>query len=313
MFLLPVLFSCPQAFAQTDTAVTTVVGSPILTIDAGVLPTSPFYFLDRFDEWVQKNIFTFGIGSFRAEVFLESAAERVAELQFLNSQGTLTNEIAQKLLNNWQNDLAFSATLVGRDYMRGGRPVKLTDGILRTMFASADAIQIEFNENAVSGTETLSVEDNFLVEAEEKIVASLIPEDAAVPDAVLKMVVDDVAVEVRQTQIKIENNLSDESLIGVIRFGQGLLVNSVKENQNIAQSFYEKGDYRNALESYDDCRRAQQFISNNDLLIEISTITDKKELVGLLDKITLQLASSGLLDAGGLVAERDRILTAYSE
>ncbi|MDO8512565.1 MAG: hypothetical protein Q7S57_04785 [bacterium] len=313
MFLLLVLFSCSQAFAQTGVAVTTIIGSPILTIDAGVLPTSPFYFLDNFDEWVQKNVFTFGIGSFRAEVFLESAAERVAELQFLNSQGTITNEIAQKLLNSWQNDLVFAAEIVGRDYMRGGRPIKLTDGILRTMLASADAIQAEFNENVVSGTESLSLGDNFLEGAEEKIVASLIPEDAPVPDAVLKMVVDDLAVEVSQTQIKIDSYLAEESLVGVILFGQKLLVDSIEENQKIARSFYEKGNYRNAMDAYGDCRRAQRLISNSNIIIEFSSITEKKELVGKLDQAMKLMTDLGLIDAGELTSEYDRILVSYFE
>jgi hypothetical protein len=299
------------ALAQTEFLSTEPVSTPILAIDAGVLPTSPFYFLDKFDEWVQKNIFTFGINSFRAQVFMQSSAEKISELQFLNAQGMLTDKIAQKLLKAWENDLAFSASLVGEEYLHGRRPINLTDEIFRTMLASADAIQLEFNGKAIGGDDALVLSDNFLDEAEKKIIASLLPENAGIPEGVLKLVSDNMVFDVRQMLKKSIISTDDESGIAISVVGGQLLRNSVVENQKIAQAYYDNGDYRNAIGSYSDCRLALRLMTNRNLAIEPMAFTDMGELEIRLDQAMMLLTNSGLINADELALERTRILGTY--
>lgn len=274
---------------------------PVSTVDAGVLPTSRLYFLDLFDEWMQKNIFTFGISSFRANVFLESAEERIAELQFLNAEGTLTEKTAQELIASWRQDLIFSATIAGNEYRRGGRAINLADEITRAMFAGADAIQTEFGESTIGGAE-----------AEENIIAMLLPEDANIPDAVLKTVADDFASEIAQAAMQIKNNFADDAVVGSIFFGRKALLDALEENQKYAQEFYANGNYREALKYYRDCRVILRLAGDRNLALEFSAIVDKNELSDRLARAAKLLLDSGLVDGKELFVEREAILNAYS-
>lgn len=285
--------------------------APVLNVDAGVLPTSKLYFLDRFDEWAQENVFTFGIPSFRARAFLENASERVAELQFLNAQGMLKNQIANRLLDKWQRDLVRAATIVGQEYAHGRRPVSLTDGVVRTALASTDAIQSEYTENFIVGEERLFLPDDFLSKAEEKTYASIFAEGVAIPEAVQRLVVEDVAIDTQRIfdETKEKANTASGEIIHV---GFSALVKAAEENQNNARDFYEKGDFQNSLATYEDARTLLRLASSVNFAIDPAEYLDKQEFLSQLEQILMRLTVSGLVEKEQINDAGDEALVQFA-
>ncbi|MFH1291834.1 MAG: DUF5667 domain-containing protein [bacterium] len=83
------LLFCTSALAQTNTRV-----------KPGMLPDSPWYFLDRVGESV-RTFFTFGKS--KAERHIELAEERLAEIDSLNKKGK--TEIAEKVTGDYDKEI----------------------------------------------------------------------------------------------------------------------------------------------------------------------------------------------------------------
>lgn len=283
----------------------------VLIIDAGVLPVSRLYFLDKFDEWVQKNIFTFGISSFRAEAALSASAERVAELQFLNAQGMLSEKLSKMLLVNWEENISFAARLTGDEFASGRRPVLLADEIIKTALASTDAIQMEFNENLTVGEQTIFLADNLLSRVEARVINSVFSETAVVLEQVFRLVVEEIKTDTENTLKKIRAQITTEEKDKIIRVGSTQLLNLAEKDNEEAKVFYENNNFRNALDALTEARQALRLAVSNELVIEPVVFVDEEELKNRLDEMEVILFESGLIDATDIVAERTKAMVVY--
>ncbi len=116
------------------------VQPPRIVAEAGVLPTSPFAFLDRLDEFFQRTVFSLGLPNLRARIALEQAAERIAELQALEQNGKLTSAVARGLLEAHEDLLGIARRVVVQRMVRGQRADDLLRILTRTRLSTADVV-----------------------------------------------------------------------------------------------------------------------------------------------------------------------------
>ncbi len=115
---------------------------PSLVIaDAGVLPTSAVAFLDRLDEFFERNLFSFGIPRFRARIALTQAAERLAELQALERKGQLSARRVQDLLRAHTRLLTIAQRVLSREFMSGNISRDLIVLLTQVEFSAADVTE----------------------------------------------------------------------------------------------------------------------------------------------------------------------------
>lgn len=314
-FFLNIIFFHSTALAQYgDNAVGGEISAPVLNVDAGVLPDSKFYFLDKFDEWVQKNVFTFGIKSFRAEAYLKSASERIAELQFLSAQGRMTDKIAQDLLQSWRNDLNFSASLIANDFARGGRPVRQTDTVARTLIGSIDVIQNEFAEGENGDSQGFVLADNYFIdEAEKEIIFNLLREDVVVPEQVWRLVIDNLKFDAERNFERMKHQLENEKEDRVMRLGATDLLKLAEQDRSAGKNYYDAGDFQNALNSYLESESALRMAANNGLVIDLGAVIEREELKKELDEAADRLMATGLIGGAEIFADRQKIEESYGD
>lgn len=119
-----------------------VSSPPEILVEPGILPSVPLlYFLDSLDEWVERNIFSFGIPSLRVRVLLGQFAERTAELQGLERAGQLTPEVLRRLVEREERNLEALNRLVSRGLARGRISAGLVLLFTRTRLAAAEAFE----------------------------------------------------------------------------------------------------------------------------------------------------------------------------
>lgn len=133
--------SAQESVASSPTPSLLSIQPPRIVAEAGVLPTSPFFFLDRFDEWAERTIFSFGIPALRARILLVQAAERIAELQALERVGRLTPEATRALLERHTRLLSAASELIGRQLALKRASPDLLALFVRTRLAAADVIE----------------------------------------------------------------------------------------------------------------------------------------------------------------------------
>lgn len=115
---------------------------PSLVIaDAGVLPTSAVAFLDRLDEFFERNLFSFGIPRFRARIALTQAAERLAELQALERKGQLSALKVQDLLRAHTRLLTIARRVLSHQLMSGNISRDLVVLLTAVELSAADVIE----------------------------------------------------------------------------------------------------------------------------------------------------------------------------
>ena len=88
--------SAANATSSAAASTTPSVAAADTLPSAGLTPRSPFYFLDRFGDWVRLNLFTFNPVK-KAEVRAEIADERLAELKEVASEDPQRTDIIGEL------------------------------------------------------------------------------------------------------------------------------------------------------------------------------------------------------------------------
>lgn len=147
----PATLDIPEQFPLAPAAVLHQAQAlpPRIVAEAGVLPTSAFAFLDRLDEFLERNFFSFRIPGFRARIALAQATERIAELQELERQGQLTARRARNLLAAHKRLLAIAQRTVSRQLESGRASRGLVFLLTRTELAVADILEELEGEIAV--------------------------------------------------------------------------------------------------------------------------------------------------------------------
>lgn len=117
------------------------VAPPPVVAEAGVLPTHPLgRFLDRFDEWFQRNVFSFWIPVLRARIALEQASERIAELHALERNGQLTPAATRSLILAHADLLEIPNGIVARQIVAGNAQRELARLLVRARLSAAEAL-----------------------------------------------------------------------------------------------------------------------------------------------------------------------------
>ena len=111
--------------------------------------------------------------------------------------------------------------------------------------------------------------------------------------------------------MKIKTPLGTDGSDDIIWIGKKMLFDSAEENQKIAKDYYDKEDYRNAIESYSECRLALRLMKNYNLAVEPTAIIEKSEFINRVDKAINLLTDSGLISGEELSQERTTILESY--
>lgn len=132
----------PPPFSATGGGVVSPlpVQPPRVVAEAGVLPTSPFAFLDRLDEFFQRTVFSLSLPNLRARIALGQAAERIAELQALERVGQLTPAVVRGLLDAHKDLLEIARRVVVQRMVRGQRADHLLRLLTRTRLSTADVV-----------------------------------------------------------------------------------------------------------------------------------------------------------------------------
>lgn len=252
---------------------------PILTASAGVLPDSNLYFLDKFDEWAQENIFSFGVSTLKVRSLLQSASERAAEVRRLEVNGQLTDKLSRELSEKMLDDLETAATLVGKQYQAGSNPVGLTKEVIRTTLASINSLENSFREagnfflsdNENSNIETQLGSIQFLGVIEDRVWSELFPEDVSISPDVLKMAVQEKIAVVRSGLDQAESSLNSET--GYVVAGKQLIQN--------AEEFF---------------AQALLLYRNENYLLVADTLKQARDNYLLLDSPSLQITPLVLTD-----------------
>lgn len=116
-----------------------------LLTSPGLTPSSPFYFLDRFGEFIQE-FFTFNPeGKVRLQV--EFAAERVAEAKLtLETQGA-KSEALETALTDFQENISKAAGILAEEKDSGKDVIDLTEEIQNGFDEQKDLLSEVFNEH----------------------------------------------------------------------------------------------------------------------------------------------------------------------
>lgn len=117
------------------------VSPPVVIVGAGVLPTSALSFFDRLDEFIERNVFSFGIPALRARIALAQATERIAELQALERNGQLTSDRARSLMVESERLLLVAQHIVARQVEKGSVSADLVLRLTRTELSAADVLE----------------------------------------------------------------------------------------------------------------------------------------------------------------------------
>lgn len=167
-----------------------------IVAEAGIRPTSAFWRLDRFSEFIDRTVFSLGIPSLRARVALAQAAERVAEIRALERDGALSVATLRDLLGVADRRLAIANRTVARRLATGEVPHPLMLLLVRTRLSAAAVLE-ELSEELGGDIDELSV---LLHEAVDRLVAvdrdllpSSTPLSAFPPDVLRELAADAIA------------------------------------------------------------------------------------------------------------------------
>jgi hypothetical protein len=284
--------------------------APVLIVSAGILPTSPLSFLDRFDEGVERTIFTFGVRRLRAESALRHASERVAELQMLDAYGVRTKELTAQLVAEHGDLLEFAARSVGEEFARGGRPVVLMAHVVRTTLASVDALERLFEtgedlallglrEGDVLGTEQRSWgrrPDDVLGVMEDRVDVALFPNTAVVPDQILRLVATEKFAAARRDLERAGSSMAPTSQGGLVLVGAEELTTSAHAALQQASALFLGGQYAEALSFTRDARMITRWLGSGRLAVSTKELLDDPEAARTrIDQLLGDLTRHGLL------------------
>ena len=300
---------------------------PVLTVSAGILPTSPLAFLDRFDEWVQRTIFSFGVRRLRAESALAEAAERIAELQVLESQGLRTAELDSRLLVEHGRRLELAARLVGEEFARGGRPVLLVREVTRTTIASLDALSslLENDEDIPSADvgegEVLDVdvrsEDALGVFAmlralEDRVDTALFPNPAVIPNEVFHLIVIEKLARAERDVERVQNTLPRDGSPSFVVAGDEL-VRTARDALTHARTLHLSANDREALTFTREIRDIALWFQSGALEVRSADLAKDPRAAARIEWALDDLAHQGLLTTADLASARERFLSVLSQ
>lgn len=162
------------------------ISPPQIVSEAGVLPGGVLGGLDRFAELLDRTLFSFGLPSLRARVALTQAAERVAELQALERDGTLTLSALHGLLASHARLIEIGSSVVARQVAAGRQPTALLVLLVRTRLAAAQVLHEVQEQRALEEADTTLRELTDAIDALVDLEGDLLPPDtASVAPAVL--------------------------------------------------------------------------------------------------------------------------------
>ncbi len=279
---------------------------PVLAVDAGILPGSPFYFLDNFDEWIQINIFSFGLKNFQAQMALQNASERIAELQVLDARGLRNANITRVQLERWLAKMELAASVAGNSFENGGRPVTLTNKTVRTMIGSIESVETLFRES--EQIELVSADDGeqyqetersdtpyrFMDIGEDRIVMQLMPQTAALPDDIVRSILlEQLARAERALEQAREILNNDEEKVHI---GGKELFELAESSMTQATVLFDNGRYLMAMDFAREVRDATRLISSEVLSVDKNFSGGPAVEVDRLATATNVLRKSGLLE-----------------
>lgn len=293
---------------------------PVLTVSAGVLPTSPLAVLDRFDEWAQRNVFSFGVRRLRAQSALLAAAERVAELQVLESQGLRTAALDTRLLAEHARLLELAARLVGEEFERGGRPILLTREVTRTTIASVDALASLIEDGSaprltdVGEDEALTEEQLIgsglgglasLQKLEDRVDAALFPHPEVVPDQVLQLVVAEKLAHAERDVERVLDTLPREGSPFFVIAGDEL-ARASHEALAQARALHRAANDRESLAFLREVRDIVLWLRSEALAVRVDVPVDPDTIVRT-EKILNTLERQGLVTSEDRQATHERL------
>jgi hypothetical protein len=281
---------------------------PILVVDAGVLPNSKFYFLDRFDEWMQENVFTFGVNSLRSEAALANASERVSEAQILNAQGLLSNRLANQISLEWQKNLFLAANIAGSETEKGGNPTRLMQQTLDALFLGEKALDEEIKNSILLTPDDYKKLEEYLWETEKKTLLLIHNDDSVdlkpAMETLTKGLIYFSEKNIADEKRSLEVNNDD----GKIQFAGPEMIAVAEKGIEQAKKFVENGDYKNALDEMDDIRSAIHLSGVSTLSFDKADSSDGVTIMNRIGKAEETVANSGLLDAEIIEKARKNVM-----
>lgn len=273
-------------------------GQGVLVVDAGVLPNSKFYFLDRFDEWMQENIFTFGVSSLRVEAAMANASERVAEAQILNARGLLSKQLAGQILWGWRKDLFLAANIVENQTEKGSNPVHLIQQTLDIIFLGKEALGEEVKDNIILTSDDQSKLEDYLWETEEKTLSLISGSDDMKLKSALETLTKGQIYFVEKNITERKRKLEVDGNNGKVQFAGSEMIAVAESGIEQVKKFTENDDYKNALDAIGDVRSAIHLSGAGTLLFDEADDSDGAATLERIRKAEEIITNSGLLDIG---------------
>lgn len=291
---------------------------PVLTVSAGILPTSALYALDRADEWVQRNVFTFGVRRLRASSELAHASERVAELQVLDDQGLRTPAVTEALLRDHRRALEHAARVVGDEYARGGRPVALTVAVVRTTLASVDALELLFAQEEVLSIAALREGEDLdaavsfpardvtpaLDDIEVRVFSELFPSLAIVPEQVLRLAASEQLARQYRALERTASILRGSPQPAHVRVAAAEVFAAAQNALLQGRQHFAARQYREVFTFTREARTLHRWLRGSALLVPIGG-QGENSVQHHIERILQQLASRGLLEQEELASARE--------
>jgi len=268
----------------------------VLVVDAGVLPNSKFYFLDKFDEWMQENVFTFGVSSLRAEAVLANASERVSEAQILNAQGLLSDRLADKILSGWRKGLFFSADILGSQMKNGKTSDYLIQQSLGIMFSGKEALDEEMRDDILLTSKDQVRLEYYLWETEEKTLALISGDDEINFKPALNVLTKAQIFFAEKNIAERKRKLAVNNDKGKIQFAGIEMIAAAEDGVEQAKKFTENNDYKNALDEMYSIRNAIHLSGAGTLLFDEADDSDNTGILEKIYKAEETVTNSGLLD-----------------
>lgn len=287
-------------------------GQSVLVVDAGVLPNSKFYFLDRFDEWAQENIFTFGINSLRAEAALMNASERVAEAQILNAQGLLSSRLAERSLVSWRRDLFLAANIVGNKIEKGDNPIYPIQQTLNIVFSGKEALNEEIKDSILIVSNDRGMLEDYLWETEEKTLSLISNDDDIKFKSALETLTKGQIYFAEKIITERKRELSISSDNGKFQFAGPEMIDVAEKGIEQVKKFVENNDFKNALDAMEDVRSAIHLSGIGTLLFDEANDSDDTIISERIRKAEETITNSGLLDVELINNARKNIASKFN-
>jgi len=268
----------------------------VLVVDAGVLPNSKFYFLDRFDEWMQENVFTFGVSSLRTEAALANASERVAEAQILSARGLLSSQLADRALLEWGKELFLAARVVEGQMEKGNNSAHLIQQTLDIIFSGKEALDEEIRDDILLMADDRERLEEYSWKTEEKALMLLSNDGDMQFEPAMEALIKGQIYFTEKNVTERKRRLIINGDNGKIQFVGSELIAVAEKGIEQAKKFTENDDYKNALDEMQEVRSAIHLSGVKTLLFNEADEQNSSVILERVGKAKEIVVNSGLLD-----------------